>query len=363
MTAGIEAGYLVARPKAGGIERALFPRRVHMWGKHDCLASTVPVMRDSAFRIEMTAGCRDCDPIPKVADAGAILVENGERVQIMHNGLRVVADGYYGTWMSEIIRRLCGHHEPQEELVFDAILRLLPERATMVELGGFWSYYTLWFLHHCGNRRAYVIEPDPNHIVIGRRNAALNRADISFVQAFIGRETTPDQLFTTETAGTIRLPMINVADFIAERRLETVNILHSDTQGAEIDLIATCSELFRAGRIQFLVLSTHAEAIASDPLIHQRCLQMIEELGGRVLAEHDIHESFSGDGLIAAYFGKEPLNWPSLALSYNRYSKSLFRNPLYDLALSRKEVARLKVEQHQRAMLDLFDRRMKSYDS
>jgi hypothetical protein len=31
--------------------------------------------------------------------------------------------------------------------------------------------------------------------------------------------------------------------------------------------------------------------------------------GGTILAEHDVHESFNGDGLIAAYFGREPLEW------------------------------------------------------
>jgi hypothetical protein len=61
---------------------------------------------------------------------------------------------------------------------------------------------------------------------------------------------------------------------------------------------------------------------------------MLEAFGGRILAEHDVHESFSGDGLIAAYFGKEPIEWQEPRISRNRYSTSLFRNPLYDLACS-----------------------------
>lgn len=36
----------------------------------------------------------------------------------MHNGVKVIAGGYYGSWMTEIIRLLQGHHEPQEERVF-----------------------------------------------------------------------------------------------------------------------------------------------------------------------------------------------------------------------------------------------------
>jgi hypothetical protein len=59
---------------------------------------------------------------------------------------------------------------------------------------------------------------------------------------------------------------------------------------------------------------------------------MLRDFGGTILAEHDVHESFSGDGLIAAYFGREPLQWKEPLISRNRYSTSLFRNPLYDLA-------------------------------
>ena len=58
---------------------------------------------------------------------------------------------------------------------------------------------------------------------------------------------------------------------------------------------------------------------------------MLKDFGGTILVEHDVHESFSGDGLIAACFGKEPTNWKEPPISLNRYSTSLFRNPLYDL--------------------------------
>src|SRR6185312_12386817 len=51
-----------------------------------------------------------------------------------------------------------------------------------------------------------------------------------------------------------------------------------------------------------------------------------------ILAEHDVHESYSGDGLIVAKFGAVPSDWRCPRLTYNRYSESLFRNPLYDLA-------------------------------
>ena len=166
----------------------------------DPLASRVPAMLDEAGRVALTTSCRDADAIPKVPGAGGLEQHDGETLQVMHNGLRVVAGGYYGAWMQEIITRLEGHHEPQEEAAFHALLPLLPPDATMIELGAFWSYYTLWFLHYAPGRRAVALEPDPGHLAIGRRNAALNGLSPVFVQGVAAGEEGAPAPFGTETA-------------------------------------------------------------------------------------------------------------------------------------------------------------------
>lgn len=309
----------------------------------DELGQMTPAIQNERFRIEMTTGCRDCDGIPKVKDAGQVHVENGRRIQVMHNGVRVLADGYYGKWMTEVISRLRGHHEPQEESVFHEILGHLPKKATMLELGGFWSYYSLWFLiDQPEPRRSFVIEPDPGHIEIGRVNAALNGCVIEFVQGSVGRISTPPKEFDSETMGAILVPQIAVPDFLQNQGIDIVDLLHCDAQGAELDVIRSCEDLFRNRRIRFCVFSTHFRRISGDHLTHQRCLVLLKEYGGVILAEHDVHESFSGDGLIAAYFGAEPVKWTAPRLSYNRYSTSLTRNPLYDLDEASSSINALK---------------------
>ncbi|MGO4526256.1 FkbM family methyltransferase [Microvirga sp. 2MCAF35] len=297
--------------------------------KHSMQSSVSDILRS---RIEMTVSCRDSDPIPKVPNAGSIVHENGRRVQIMHNGVRVKAGGYYGDWQAEIIERLKGHHEPQEELVFYEILKRVPPTATMLELGGFWSFYSLWFLNEAAeSRRSIVVEPDPQNMDVGKTNADINGRRIEFVQASVGEVSTEPQLFGAEASGPILVPQICVPDLLADRGIEHLDILHCDTQGAETAVIRSCETLLREKKIRFVFISTHAHQISGDPLTHQRCLAMLQDFGGRILAEHDVHESFSGDGLIAAYFGTEPIDWPKLNLTYNRYSTSLFPNPLYDL--------------------------------
>lgn len=301
------------------------------------------------FRIEMTVSCHDCDEISKVPDAGEVIELHGDKVQLMHNGLKVVAGAYGGDWTREIIGRLHGHHEPQEELVFHHLLSFLPENARMIELGSFWSYYSIWFLLKNPGRKALGIEPDPAHIEIGRKNAELNGVELELRSGFLASEGPESADFQTEDSGIVTLPRIDASELCQEFAPGNLDLLHLDIQGAETAVIKDCERLLRTGEIRFLVVSTHCEWISGSSLTHQDCLEMILEFGGRILEEHDVHESFSGDGLIAAYFGKEDLNWRKLNMSRNRYSSALFRNPVYDRAEARNEYVRL-LSEHERVL-------------
>jgi FkbM family methyltransferase len=315
-----------------------------------------PTGQRSDKRIEITARCRDMDDVPRVPRAGQVeILEDGTRVQLMHNGLQILADAYLGTWTTQLIERCRGCHEPQEERVFRDVMARLPDDATMIELGGYWAFYSLWFLLCGKNRRSIVLEPDPKHLTVGQRNARLNGLTPTFVHGFTGGEPSPSVLFRTEDSGDVLAPCLSVPLLMERHGIQQLDILHSDTQGAEHDVLLDCKELFEQQRIKFLFVSTHDFTISGDPLTHQRCLTIVRSCGGRIIAEHDIHESFSGDGLIAAYFGGDAFMATSVSVSRNRYSESLFRNPLYDLAEIRAHAedlgAKLQSEQVQTANL------------
>jgi len=285
----------------------------------------------------MAARCRDCDEVPKVAEAGMVFeMPDGQRVQIMHNGLRVVADGYYGQWMTDLIRICRGHHESQEERVFHEVVKRLPGNATMIEMGGFWSYYSLWFLMDHPDRRAVVIEPEPTHLEIGRANAALNRLSPKFKLGFAGGSFSPELMFNTEVSGQLPLPRYSVVHLMEEEEWTKLDLLHCDIQGAETEVLESCRELFHRSEIKWVFVSTHAHQISGDPLTHQRCLEILRDCGATIEAEHDIHESFSGDGLIVARFGPAAQDWVPVHLSTNRASQALFRHLSYDLNESRQ---------------------------
>jgi FkbM family methyltransferase len=282
----------------------------------------------------MTVGCGDCDPIPKVPGAGDVSAgTGGTRYQLMHNGVRVVEDGYCGRWMTELIRLLQGHHEPQEERAFYEVVRRLPPGAVMVELGSYWAYYSLWFLRAVVGGRAVLVEPDPNHLEVGRRNFELNGATGEFRQASVGRCPLPARPFLCESDGRPHeLPETSVDEVAGQLGGARIDLLLADIQGAELGMLEGAARTIDRGGLRFLFLSTHHHAISGDPLTHQRCLRFVRDRGGHVLAEHSVPESFSGDGLIVASFDPADRRLPEIPLTRNRSSTSLFGDPEVDLA-------------------------------
>lgn len=288
---------------------------------------------ETARRIEMTCRCRDCDEIPKVDGAGEVFRDADGRWQHMHGGVKIVEGCYHGSWMTEIIRRLRGHHEPQEERVFHELLKHVAPGSTMIELGAFWSYYSLWFHAAVEDARSLMVEPDPNNLEAGRRNFALNGFRGEFVQASLGRKQRPPAPFSCESDGVTRpVAMVSVDGLLRDHGIERVEILLADIQGAEVEMLHGAAQSIAEGRIRFMLVSTHHHAISGDPLTHQKCLAFIRDHGGQVLAEHSVAESFSGDGLVAASFASEDPVIEPIPLSRNEASQSLFRETEYDLA-------------------------------
>ncbi len=282
---------------------------------------------DGLGRTLMTIGCNDCNGIEKVAEAGRILSGSEGNVQIMHNGIKVVAGGYHGDWMAHVIRALRGHHEPQEEAVFHALLRACRHNSLFVELGAFWAYYSLWYLHEIPGSRSICIEPDPNNKAVGERNARLNNLQdrMTFLQGFVGGARQKELRGTVETISEpVVLPCYDVDAILELCGQDVIEILHVDVQGAELPLLVSAKKAIEQKRIRFIVVSTHHSSISGSMTTHEDCLAHILSLGGLILAEHSVQESFSGDGLIVASFfpGDERVTVPHI--SRNASQLSLF---------------------------------------
>jgi hypothetical protein len=296
-----------------------------------------PITASVEERISLAARCTDCNDVLKVSGAGLISQdEHGRRIQTMHNGLKILADGYCGPWMTELIRRCRGHHEPQEERAFYDVIRHLPADAKMIELGGFWTYYTNWFLMDQLRRSGLVIEPRLINLEVGKINASLNKLSPTFRHGFAGRRYDPDAKFSIDDGEELSIPCFSVPQLMVDMEWENLDLLHCDIQGVEFEILESCTPLLKEGIINWIFISTHAHHISGDPLTHERCLDIVKECGGVIEVEHDVYESFSGDGLIVARFKPAPETWKSIPITYNRHSQSLFRSLSYDLAEHQK---------------------------
>src|SRR6185369_6863052 len=102
-------------------------------------------------RTAIVVACPDNARIPRHPGAGKL----SRGFITMFNGIKVVADGYYGRHMTRLLRANLGSHEPQEELVFAEVLKQMRPGARMLECGAYWGFYSVWFLQQVSGGEAW----------------------------------------------------------------------------------------------------------------------------------------------------------------------------------------------------------------
>jgi FkbM family methyltransferase len=317
------------------------------------LNTSIPLDPTTRRRIQMTVSCRDADELPRVAGAGEVFEHDGVRVQRMFNGVLVEEGSYFGDFNTPIIRALRGVHEPQEEpVVHEIVNRLVAEREAgilsrrpfAIELGSFWAYYSIWFCQALPDAHVLAMEPDPAFLAVGRRNADLNHvADrITFLHGAVSDQSGSIPFVAESDGKEYTVPAHDLASLMSMARVDEVDIVFCDIQGFETPMLSQSAEQLARGAVRFVVMSTHHSSISGDPLTHQKALSTIEELGGHVIAEHTVSESFSGDGLIVASFNGRDRD-VTVDVSHARAKQSLFGELEQEvgqyLALHREEIA------------------------
>lgn len=203
----------------------------------------------------------------------------------MHNGLQIKYGSYYGSYLSTMLRVNKGVHEPQEEKVFGEVLKYIPEGSVMIELGSYWSFYSMWFSSKVVNAKCYMIEPDIIAYCYGKSNFRLNGMKGDFTNAFISSHSSIDEKGERIT---------NLDDFVKEKQISQIAILHSDIQGYEYEMLKGATQCFEKNMIHYLFISTHSS------VIHQDCLNFLLKYNFQVIAAADLPQTYSVDGLIAA---------------------------------------------------------------
>ena len=197
----------------------------------------------------------------------------------LHNGLKVAANGkhaYYENF-SDILVINRGVHEPIEEYAFQELLARLPESPRMLELGAYWGHYSMWLKLIRPEAKVHLVEPDEANLEVGKKNFETNGFTGSFELAFVGTGK-----FTVD-------------DYFKRDGIGHLDVLHSDIQGYELEMLAGCSEALQQRRIDYVFISTHWQTL------HQQVVARLREHGYRVEISSDFdHETTSFDGFVFA---------------------------------------------------------------
>jgi hypothetical protein len=197
---------------------------------------------------------------------------------VLHNGNVVPVEGpnaYYEEF-SDILVINRGVHEPLEEFIFQELIKKLPENPTMIELGAYWAHYSMWLKAKRPMASAYLVEPDPHNLAVGRNNVRVNGQHAEFIQAAVGQE-------------------FEVDNFASAEMLGKIDILHMDVQGFELEALAGASKCLAAKMIDYIFVSTH------DDDLHQKVCAVLAHHSYRIELSEDVGvETTSGDGLVFA---------------------------------------------------------------
>lgn len=241
-------------------------------------------------RISLVLSSSDNDKIPRVKDAGNVV----KGYQIMHNGLQITLGSYYGPEVSHMLIQNKGVHEPQEEYVFHLVLEDLKRQEnshyTMVELGSFWAFYSMWFKKELPSSDCYMVEPDAFNLGCGKTNFKKNKFSGTFINAFVSDTK------RTENAN----KYVSVDSLFSDHSIDYFDIVHCDIQGFELDMLNGSLKAINANKIGYFFISTHSNEL------HNQCLTFLIQHKFDIIASADLDQTYSFDGLIVARHSSYP---------------------------------------------------------
>jgi len=217
--------------------------------------------------------------IPRHNNAGQLI----DNLLQMHNGILIDPLSYYNLPMLKMLMDNKGVHEPQEEKIFQEVLKNLTKKSemTMLELGAYWSFYSIWFKKVFPEAQCFMVEPDRKNLVYGKRNFKLNNQKGIFIHAGISSQNN------------IAKGILTVDSICSSNKIKFLDILHADIQGFELEMLHGSDRMLSEKRIGYVFISTHSNNL------HVDCQKLLEEkYDFSLVASADLDESFSWDGIL-----------------------------------------------------------------
>ena len=232
--------------------------------------------------------------IPRVKNAGKVI---DDKYVVMHNGIVVGKNTYCGQY-SNCLQTNLGCHEASEERMFQEVLNDIDDGATMVELGSYWAFYSIWFNKQINNARNFCIEPDPRCMKVGKENAKLNEVStMKFIGDNIGSFPL-NQCYDIENTLEVyrkKHKRRKFKEHVKTQNIEYIDLLHCDIQGNEIILLPQISDMLEEKKIKYIFISSHSDSL------HDYCINFLKNKDYRIIASADFEkETFCHDGVIVA---------------------------------------------------------------
>jgi len=139
-----------------------------------------------------------------------------------------------------------------------------------------------------------MIEPDLKCLNIGKRNFDINNMKGQFTHGSIGKNG------------------IQIDNYIEDNNINFVDILHSDIQGAEYQMLQGAEKSICEGKIKYIFISTHSQKL------HYKCLDYLFKKDFSILANADFkYGTYCYDGiLVARNSAMNGINKVDIALRY-----------------------------------------------
>ena len=223
--------------------------------------------------------------IRRVPEAGYV-DENG--CVTLHNGNRTPLAGnlaYYSDF-SQILVINRGVHEPLEEFCFQNTIEKLKSKnapVTMVELGAYWAHYSMWLMREVTQARCVMVEPVNENLACGKNNFEINGFAGEWINDFVGHSG------------------FRLDQYLEERKLSSLTILHSDIQGYELEMINGAKDSLINKLVDYIFISTHSQDI------HTSIVEELNRFGYRVEVSSDFeNHTTSCDGFVMASSPRVP---------------------------------------------------------
>jgi FkbM family methyltransferase len=142
------------------------------------------------------------------------------------------------------------------------VQRFLRPGMTVLDIGAHHGFYTLLASELVGsNGKVFAFEPSPRERKALRLNLKLNwRRNVSIQEVALGREESEGTLYVPErqtgcnslkppavsdTTSSVRVRVIRLDDFLHGSRIERVDLIKLDVEGAELSVLEGATELLR----------------------------------------------------------------------------------------------------------------------